>query len=69
MRVVKVKETGEETVSYTYDANGNKKSETLANGVVSTYTYNKNNRGTQALSTKKEIPQFQVRIFLLFRRF
>ena len=44
MRVVKVKEAGEETVSYTYDRNGNKKSETLANGVVSTYDYNNANR-------------------------
>ncbi len=44
MRVVKVKESGEETVSYTYDKNGNKKSETLANGVVSTYEYNNANR-------------------------
>ena len=47
MRIVKVKESGNETVSYTYDANGNKKSETLANGVVSTYTYNKANRITK----------------------
>ena len=47
MRVVKVKESGNETVSYTYDKNGNKKSETLANGVVSTYTYNKANRITK----------------------
>ena len=47
MRVVKVKESGNETVSYTYDANGNKKSETLANGVVSTYTYNNANRITK----------------------
>ncbi len=47
MRVVKVKESGEETVSYTYDKNGNKKSETLANGVISTYTYNKANRITK----------------------
>ena len=47
MRVVKVKESGNETASYTYDANGNKKSETLANGVVSTYTYNKANRITK----------------------
>ncbi len=47
MRVVKVMETGEDTVSYTYDANGNKKTETLANGVVSTYTYNKANRITK----------------------
>ncbi|MCM1142199.1 MAG: hypothetical protein NC453_26815, partial [Muribaculum sp.] len=44
MRVVKVKESGNETASYSYDANGNKKSETLANGVVSTYTYNNNNK-------------------------
>ncbi|MCI8777495.1 MAG: RHS repeat protein, partial [Oscillospiraceae bacterium] len=44
MRVVKVKESGNETASYTYDANGNKKSETLANGITSTYTYNNNNK-------------------------
>ena len=47
MRVIKVKESGKDTVSYTYDKNGNKKSETLANGVVSTYTYNKANRITK----------------------
>lgn len=47
MRITKVKESGHETASYTYDANGNKKSETLANGVVSTYTYNKANRITK----------------------
>ena len=29
MRVVKVKESGNETASYTYDANGNKKSEEI----------------------------------------
>jgi len=46
MRVISVSENGEETVSYTYDSNGNKKSENLANGVVSTYTYNKTNRIT-----------------------
>ena len=44
MRLIKVKETGEETVSYTYDKNGNKKSETLANGVVSTYTSTRTTR-------------------------
>ncbi len=52
MRLIKVKETGEETVSYTYDKNGNKKSETLANGVVSTYTYNKNNKVTGIINKK-----------------
>ena len=52
MRIVKVKESGNETVSYTYDANGNKKSETLANGVVSTYTYNKANRITKIENKK-----------------
>lgn len=46
MRVSKVKEGSKEIASYTYDANGNKKSETLGNGVVSTYTYNKANRIT-----------------------
>ena len=52
MRVVKVKESGNETASYTYDANGNKKTETLANGVVSTYTYNKANRITKIENKK-----------------
>lgn len=33
--------------SFKYDANGNKKSETLRNGVVSTYTYNNANRITK----------------------
>ena len=52
MRVVKVKEAGEETVSYTYDRNGNKKSETLANGVVSTYDYNNANRIVKLVNKK-----------------
>lgn len=52
MRVAKVKESGNETVSYTYDANGNKKTETLANGVVSTYTYNNSNKVT-GITNKK----------------
>ena len=52
MRIVKVKETGEETVSYTYDKNGNKKSETLANGVVSTYDYNNANRIVKLVNKK-----------------
>lgn len=44
MRISNVKESGDEIVYYTYDANGNKASETLANGVVSNYTYNKSNK-------------------------
>ena len=52
MRLTKVKETGEETVSYTYDRNGNKKSETLANGVVSTYDYNNANRIVKLVNKK-----------------
>ena len=52
MRLIKVKETGEETVSYTYDRNGNKKSETLANGVVSTYDYNNANRIVKLVNKK-----------------
>ncbi len=47
MRISKVKESGKEIASYNYDANGNKKSETLGNGVVSTYTYNNANRITK----------------------
>lgn len=46
MRIFKIKEGGKEIASYTYDANGNKLTETLGNGVVSTYTYNNANRIT-----------------------
>jgi len=46
MRVSSVQESENDIVSYTYDANGNKATETLANGIVSTYTYNKANRIT-----------------------
>ena len=52
MRVSSVQESENDIVSYTYDANGNKKSETLANGVVSTYTYNKANRITKIENKK-----------------
>ena len=52
MRVSSVQENENDIVSYTYDANGNKKSETLANGVVSTYTYNKANRITKIENKK-----------------
>ena len=47
MRISSVQESENDIVSYTYDANGNKKSETLGNDVVSTYTYNKANRITK----------------------
>ncbi len=47
MRVSSVREGKNDIASYTYDANGNKKSETLGNGVVSTYTYNNANRITK----------------------
>ena len=50
MRIIKVLESGNETASYTYDANGNKASETLANGVVSTYSYNNANRITKLVT-------------------
>lgn len=50
MRMIKVKESGNETASYTYDANGNKATETLANGVVSAYTYNACNWLTNLLT-------------------
>ena len=52
MRISSVQESENDIVSYTYDANGNKKSETLANGVVSTYTYNKANRITKIENKK-----------------
>ncbi|MCU6720827.1 DUF6531 domain-containing protein, partial [Porcipelethomonas ammoniilytica] len=66
MRVVKVKESGNETASYTYDANGNKKSETLANGVVSTYTYNKANRITNIVnkSGNTDISSYEYSYYL-----
>lgn len=52
MRVSSVQENENDIVSYTYDANGNKKSETLGNGVISTYTYNKANRITKIENKK-----------------
>lgn len=52
MRVSSVRENENDIVSYTYDANGNKKSETLGNGVISTYTYNKANRITKIENKK-----------------
>lgn len=55
MRVIKVNESGNETVSYTYDANGNKKSEMLANGVVSNYTYNDANKITNLVTKSGDL--------------
>jgi YD repeat-containing protein len=55
MRVSNVKESGDQTVSYTYDANGNKASETLANGVVSTYTYNACNKITNIITKSGDL--------------
>ena len=52
MRVSSVQQNENDIVSYTYDANGNKKSETLGNGVISTYTYNKANRITKIENKK-----------------
>lgn len=52
MRVSSVQENENDIVSYTYDANGNKKSETLGNGVISAYTYNKANRITKIENKK-----------------
>ena len=66
MRVVKVKESGNETVTYTYDANGNKASETLANGVVSTYTYNGSNKVTSLVtkSGNSTISEYEYSYYL-----
>ena len=66
MRVIKVKESGNETASYTYDANGNKASETLANGVVSTYTYNGCNKITRLVtkSGNSTISEYEYSYYL-----
>ena len=66
MRVTKVKENGDETASYTYDANGNKASETLANGVVSTYTYNGCNKITSLVtkSGNSTISEYEYSYYL-----
>lgn len=55
MRVIEVIESGTTTATYTYDANGNKASQTLANGVVSTYTYNNANLITHILNTSGDM--------------
>ena len=66
MRVIKVKESSNETASYTYDANGNKASETLANGVVSTYTYNGCNKITKLVtkSGNSTISEYEYSYYL-----
>ena len=40
MRVSSISETGNEIVSYEYDANGNRSKEILANGITTEYAYN-----------------------------
>ncbi|MDE6088139.1 MAG: hypothetical protein K2G25_07105, partial [Oscillospiraceae bacterium] len=55
MRVVNVKESGNDITAYTYDANGNKLTETMANGVVSTYSYNKANKVTGIVNTSGDL--------------
>ena len=66
MRVTKVKENDDETASYTYDANGNKASETLANGVVSTYSYNGCNKVTKLVtkSGNSNISEYEYSYYL-----
>ncbi len=55
MRVSSVKESYSDITAYTYDANGNKLTETMANGVVSTYSYNKNNKVTGIVNTSDNL--------------
>ena len=66
MRIVKVLESGSETASYTYDANGNKTSETQANGVVSTYAYNSANKITNLItkSGNSTISEYEYSYYL-----
>lgn len=66
MRIIKVLESGNETASYTYDANGNKASETLANGVVSIYSYNNANRITKLVTKSGEttISEYEYSYYL-----
>jgi len=52
MRLATVSTNGDLTATYAYDANGNKLSETLANGVITHYSYNNANRITDLVSTK-----------------
>lgn len=66
MRVVQVKESGNLTASYAYDENGNKISEILANGVVSTYSYNGCNKVTKIVtkSGKSDISSYEYSYYL-----
>ena len=66
MRVVQVKEGGNLTASYAYDENGNKISETLANGVVSTYAYNGCNKVTKLVtkSGNSDISSYEYSYYL-----
>lgn len=66
MRVIMVKENGDETASYAHDANDNKTSETLANDMVSTYTYNRNNKVTNLVtqSGNSTISEYEYSYYL-----
>ena len=66
MRIAQVKESGNLTATYTYDANGNKVSETLANGVVSTYSYNECNKVTKLVtkSGNSDISSYEYSYYL-----
>ena len=66
MRIAQVKESGNLTTTYTYDANGNKVSETLANGVVSTYSYNGCNKVTKLVtkSGNSDISSYEYSYYL-----
>ena len=66
MRIAQVKESGNLTATYTYDANGNKVSETLANGVVSTYSYNGCNKVTKLVtkSGNSDISSYEYSYYL-----
>ncbi|WP_276687595.1 RHS repeat-associated core domain-containing protein [Ruminococcus callidus] len=66
MRIAQVKESGNLTATYTYDANGNKISETLANGVVSTYSYNGCNKVTKLVtkSGNSDISSYEYSYYL-----
>ena len=66
MRIAQVKESGNLTATYTYDANGNKVSETLANGVVSTYSYNGCNKVTKLVTKSGNSDISSYEYFVLF---
>ena len=66
MRLSKVSDTGKDSVSYTYDENGNKASAIYGNGTKTEYSYNLSNHVTSLVNKKSNeiISQYDYTYYL-----